>query len=87
MERARQNCAIQADALLFAGSGVVIRQGYFLTPVDGMEQMSETTESAGDAGTVGALATRLAGSFDIFEGPRTRSVNFIAAHDGTNAER
>ncbi len=28
-----------------AGSGVVIRQGYFLTPVDGMEQMGETTES------------------------------------------
>lgn len=54
MEHARQNCTIQTDALLFAGSGVVIRQGYFLTPVDGMEQMSETTESAGDAGTVGA---------------------------------
>lgn len=36
----------------------------------------------GDAGTVGALATRLAGSSDIFAGERTRSVNFIAAHDG-----
>lgn len=36
----------------------------------------------GDAGTVGALATRLAGSFDIFSGPQTRSVNFVAAHDG-----
>lgn len=36
----------------------------------------------GDTGMVGALATRLAGSSDIFGGARTRSVNFIAAHDG-----
>ncbi|MGP2491707.1 glycogen debranching protein GlgX [Mesorhizobium sp. PUT5] len=39
----------------------------------------------GDAGTVGALATRLAGSSDIFgrDGRNTtRTVNFIAAHDG-----
>lgn len=33
-------------------------------------------------GTVGQLATRLAGSFDIFDTPATRSINFIAAHDG-----
>jgi len=32
-------------------------------------------------GSVGLFATRLAGSSDIF-GPRTRSVNFLAAHDG-----
>jgi len=39
----------------------------------------------GDRGMVGALATRLAGSSDVFGGrgaTRTRSVNFIAAHDG-----
>ncbi|PTE09445.1 glycogen debranching protein GlgX [Mesorhizobium helmanticense] len=39
----------------------------------------------GDQGMVGALATRLAGSSDVFgrAGRRTsRSVNFIAAHDG-----
>ncbi len=36
----------------------------------------------GDAGMVGALATRLAGSSDLFSGGATRSVNFIAAHDG-----
>lgn len=39
----------------------------------------------GDAGAVGALATRLAGSSDVFakEGLGTsRTVNFIAAHDG-----
>jgi glycogen operon protein len=37
----------------------------------------------GDAGMLGALATRLAGSSDIFKGtPATRSVNFLAAHDG-----
>ncbi|WP_454883870.1 glycogen debranching protein GlgX [Sphingomonas oryzagri] len=34
----------------------------------------------GDGG-VGVFATRLAGSSDIF-GPHTRSVNFLAAHDG-----
>ncbi|MDH6230124.1 glycogen operon protein [Mesorhizobium soli] len=34
-------------------------------------------------GGVGALATRLAGSSDVFVGTtQTRSVNFIAAHDG-----
>ena len=36
----------------------------------------------GDAGTLGALATRLAGSSDIFDGAATRTVNFLAAHDG-----
>jgi glycogen debranching enzyme len=38
----------------------------------------------GDSGTLGPLATRLAGSSDIFGGGarETRSVNFIAAHDG-----
>ncbi|MBS3648206.1 glycogen debranching protein GlgX [Pseudaminobacter sp. 19-2017] len=36
----------------------------------------------GDDGTVGTLATRLAGSFDIFREASTRTVNFVAAHDG-----
>lgn len=37
----------------------------------------------GDRGMVGALATRLAGSSDTFGGGvQTRTVNFIAAHDG-----
>jgi glycogen operon protein len=36
----------------------------------------------GDAGTIGAFATRLAGSSDIFPNGRTRTVNFLAAHDG-----
>ncbi|RWD72602.1 glycogen debranching protein GlgX [Mesorhizobium sp.] len=39
----------------------------------------------GDAGAIGALATRLAGSSDVFarEGrPTSRTVNFMAAHDG-----
>jgi glycogen operon protein len=36
----------------------------------------------GDRGTLGALATRLTGSSDIFSGGVTRSVNFLAAHDG-----
>ncbi len=36
----------------------------------------------GDAGMLGGFATRLAGSSDIFGGVATRSVNFLAAHDG-----
>jgi glycogen operon protein len=36
----------------------------------------------GDGGMIGALATRLAGSEDLFGGHCTRSVNFVAAHDG-----
>jgi glycogen debranching enzyme len=39
----------------------------------------------GDAGKTGDLATRLAGSSDIFAhdgAPKTRTVNFVAAHDG-----
>ena len=36
----------------------------------------------GDAGMLGAMATRLAGSSDIFGGATTRPVNFLAAHDG-----
>ena len=36
----------------------------------------------GDRWTTGALATRLSGSSDVFSGVGTRSVNFIAAHDG-----
>lgn len=33
-------------------------------------------------GDAGALATRLAGSSDVFGSARTRTVNFVAAHDG-----
>ncbi|MFZ2996783.1 glycogen debranching protein GlgX [Sphingobium sp.] len=36
----------------------------------------------GDSGMLGAFATRLTGSSDIFGGDTTRSVNFLAAHDG-----
>lgn len=37
----------------------------------------------GDQGTLGKLATRLAGSSDLFGGgASTRTVNFLAAHDG-----
>jgi glycogen operon protein len=39
----------------------------------------------GDAGQVGDLATRLAGSADVFAArrrPPSRSINFVAAHDG-----
>jgi glycogen operon protein len=36
----------------------------------------------GDPGMTGVLATRMMGSSDIFHGPASRSVNFLAAHDG-----
>jgi glycogen operon protein len=36
----------------------------------------------GDPHTAGTLATRMMGSSDTFAGTTTRSVNFIAAHDG-----
>ncbi len=36
----------------------------------------------GDAGTAGILATRMMGSSDIFAGPQSRSVNYLASHDG-----
>jgi len=37
----------------------------------------------GDGGMIGELATRLAGSADIFANrPTSRSINFVAAHDG-----
>jgi len=36
----------------------------------------------GDKGTANILATRICGSSDVFAGDETRSVNFIAAHDG-----
>jgi len=36
----------------------------------------------GDSHAAGTLATRLMGSSDIFTGGTTRSVNFLAAHDG-----
>jgi glycogen operon protein len=36
----------------------------------------------GDLSMAGALATRMTGSSDIFTGGSTRSVNFLAAHDG-----
>jgi glycogen operon protein len=38
--------------------------------------------ASGDSGTTATLATRVCGSSDLFSGRQTRSVNFIAAHDG-----
>ena len=36
----------------------------------------------GDPDAAGALATRMAGSADVFGGAASRSVNYVAAHDG-----
>ena len=36
----------------------------------------------GDEGTIGQFVTRIAGSADVFGPERTRTVNFVASHDG-----
>ena len=36
----------------------------------------------GDDGTIGSLVTRVAGSEDVFGGQQTRTVNYLASHDG-----
>lgn len=36
----------------------------------------------GDEDTTGVLATRMMGSSDLFKGPATRTINFLASHDG-----
>jgi glycogen operon protein len=36
----------------------------------------------GDPGMAGRLATRIAGSSDVFKGNATRTVNYVASHDG-----
>jgi glycogen operon protein len=36
----------------------------------------------GDEKMAGVLATRIAGSSDVFSGPKTCSVNYLASHDG-----
>lgn len=78
------------DRILIAEPWDVGRNGYRLGGFpDGFLEWNDRYRDdvrrfwRGDRGLVGALATRLAGSSDIFgSGPGTRSVNFLAAHDG-----
>lgn len=89
--------AIRSDALL--GSRVLIAEpwdigpggyqlGNFRSPfLEWNDRYRDDVRRfwRGDAGKLGALATRLAGSSDIFAkagASESRTVNFIAAHDG-----
>lgn len=83
--------AIASDPLL--GDRVMIAEpwdcgGYFLGqfPAAWLEWNDRFRDDVrrfwcGDGGA-GTLATRLAGSTDVFGPERTRTVNFVAAHDG-----
>ncbi|MCB1454420.1 MAG: glycogen debranching protein GlgX [Rhizobiaceae bacterium] len=81
---------ILADRVLIAEPWDIGPDGYQLGsfPVPFLEWNDRYRDDVrrfwrGDPGSLGALATRLAGSADIFEAsPQSRTVNFIAAHDG-----
>lgn len=83
---------ILADRVLIAEPWDIGRDGYHLGnfPPPFLEWNDRFRDDVrrfwrGDTGSIGALATRLAGSSEVFGrdgAPRTRTVNFIAAHDG-----
>jgi glycogen operon protein len=79
--------AVLADRVMIAEPWDIGPGGYRLGhfPPDWLEWNDRFRDDVrrfwrGDVG-IGELATRLAGSSDLF-GPDTRSVNFLAAHDG-----
>ncbi len=87
--RAMQTDPILSDRVLIAEPWDVGQNGYRLGafPAAFLEWNDRYRDDVrrfwrGDRATVAALATRLAGSSDIFGGAQTRSVNFVAAHDG-----
>lgn len=88
--QAMQNDKIIGDRILIAEPWDIGHNGYRLGgfPQEFLEWNDRYRDDVrrfwrGDRAMVGALATRLAGSSDIFGGDaRTRTVNFIAAHDG-----
>ncbi|QPC94080.1 glycogen debranching protein GlgX [Mesorhizobium sp. INR15] len=90
--RAMREDAVLADRILIAEPWDIGPGGYQLGnfPPPFLEWNDKYRDDIrrfwrGDAGMIGALATRLAGSSDVFaEGgqPASRTVNFIAAHDG-----
>ncbi|CCV04467.1 glycogen debranching enzyme [Mesorhizobium metallidurans STM 2683] len=90
--KAIRNDPVLGDRALIAEPWDIGRDGYQLGnfPPPFLEWNDKYRDDVrrfwrGDAGMVGTLATRLAGSSDVFgrAGQRTgRSVNFIAAHDG-----
>ncbi|WP_378943778.1 glycogen debranching protein GlgX [Mesorhizobium sp. ANAO-SY3R2] len=88
--RAMRDDPVIGDRILIAEPWDVGHNGYRLGGFpDGFLEWNDRYRDdvrrfwRGDRALVGALATRLAGSSDIFGGGRrTRSVNFAAAHDG-----
>lgn len=90
--RAMRDDALLADRVLIAEPWDIGYHGYQLGnfPSPFLEWNDKYRDDVrrfwrGDAGMVGALATRLAGSSDVFgkSGKQvSRTVNFIAAHDG-----
>ncbi|MFA6156126.1 glycogen debranching protein GlgX [Mesorhizobium sp.] len=90
--RAMRNDALLAERVLIAEPWDIGYHGYQLGnfPPPFLEWNDKYRDDIrrfwrGDAGIVGALATRLAGSSDVFgkSGQQaSRTVNFIAAHDG-----
>jgi glycogen operon protein len=90
--RAMRDDALLADRVLIAEPWDIGPDGYQLGnfPPPFLEWNDRYRDDVrrfwrGDAGMVGALATRLAGSSDVFAANgqnASRTVNFIAAHDG-----
>lgn len=88
--QAMRNDPVIGDRILIAEPWDIGHNGYRLGgfPQEFLEWNDRYRDDVrrfwrGDRGMVGALATRLAGSSDIFGGGAwTRTVNFVAAHDG-----
>lgn len=88
--KAMRQDAVIGDRILIAEPWDIGHDGYRLGgfPPEFLEWNDRYRDDVrrfwrGDRSMVGALATRLAGSSDIFGGGvRTRTVNFVAAHDG-----
>ncbi len=90
--RAIETDPVLADRILIAEPWDIGRDGYRLGEFSGrwLEWNDRFRDDArrfwrGDAGMTGVLATRLAGSSDVFGrdgATATRSINYIAAHDG-----
>jgi glycogen operon protein len=84
-----QSDPVLSDRLLIAEPWDVGPGGYQLGrfPADFLEWNDRYRDDVrrfwrGDAGAIGSFVTRIAGSSDVFPGSRSRTVNYVAAHDG-----
>ncbi|MES2157791.1 MAG: glycogen debranching protein GlgX [Pseudomonadota bacterium] len=79
---------VLADRVMIAEPWDIGPGGYQLGRFPGWQEWNDRYRDdmrrfwRGDAGMLGAFATRLTGSADLFDGSATRSINFLAAHDG-----